>query len=238
VDLYLIQSRRRPAPLGLAVIAIIGMIIWAFTAQGKAAAASADRPSETAHRLDNQQALAIEGTDDLDDLNATDGDSDSGSGGGGGAGGTDSSGGGGGSESSGGGGGGGGGSESSGGGGGGGGESDSSAGGSGDDSGGDSGGGDTSGDTSGGGNPPPGGNNPPPGGNNPPPGGNNPPPGGNNPPPAGGVLGGNPPIVVLPNTAMSAEGGTSTGLVAGLVVLAAAGATGLRRFVGGRVEDR
>jgi len=235
VDLYLIQSRRRPAPLGLAVIAIIGMVIWAFTAQGKAAASSADRPSETAHRLDNQQALAIEDTDDLDDLNATDGDSDSGSGGGG-AGGSDSSGGGEGSDSGSGGGGGGtdssagGGAGSESGGGGGGGESDSSAGGSGDESGGDSGDGDTSGDTSGG--------NPPPGGNNPPPGGNNPPPGGNTAPSGSGVLGGNPPIVVLPNTAISADSGTSTGLVAGLVVLAAAGATGLRRFVGRRVEDR
>ncbi len=178
MDLYLTESRRRPAPLGLAVVAIIGMIIWAFTAQGKAAAASADRPSETAHRLDNLQAVAIEDADDLNDVNADDGESDSDSSAGGGGGGSDTSAGGG-------------------------------------------GGGDDSSDDG-----------------TPPPGGNNPPPGGNNPPSGSGVLGGNPPTVVLPNTAISAEGGTSTGLVAGLVVLAAAGATGLRRFVGLRVQDR
>ena len=81
MDLYLIsRDRRRPAPLGMAVLSIIGIIIWAFTAQGRAAAYSAEGPTETAAKPNSIQAHAIEDNDLDDDFNANGGgggDSDS-----------------------------------------------------------------------------------------------------------------------------------------------------------------
>ena len=209
MDLYLIsRDRRRPAPLGMAVLSIIGIIIWAFTAQGRAAAYSAEGPTETAAKPNSIQAHAIEDNDLDDDFNAN----------GGGGGDSDSSGG----------------DDSSGGGASAGGDQDSSGG---DDSSGDgdsvgedsgdhdsSGGDDSSGDgdsvgedtTSDGGTPPA---------------GNNPPPAANNPPPAQGTLGSSsgPPVVMLPDTAMATADGAGT-LVAGLAALALAGAVAVRRI--------
>lgn len=195
MDLYLIsRNRRRPAPLGMAVLAVIGMIIWAFTAQGRAAAFSAEGPTETAAKPNSVQVHAIEDNDLDDDFDANGGgDSDS-------SGGDDSSG-----------------------------EGVSVGGDSGDhdSSGGDdsSGDGDSVGDdtTQDGGSPPT--------GNNPPPAGNNPPPAANNPPPAQGTLGSSsgPPVVMLPDTAMTTADGAGT-LVAGLAALALAGAVAVRRI--------
>jgi len=42
MDLYLTHRARRPAPLGIALMAVLGMLVWVFTAQGRVAAASSN----------------------------------------------------------------------------------------------------------------------------------------------------------------------------------------------------
>jgi hypothetical protein len=229
MDLYLAHARRTRAPIGLVVMAVIGMIIWAFTAQGRAAAANADGPSETAHKLDSYVAVSVEDDDDLDDFDANGrDDSGSGSGGGGSDSGGDSSGDGksGGSSHGG----------------------TSGGGGGGSDSGGDSSGdGGSSGSSHGGtsgGNPPteeppteeppteePPTEEPPteePPTEEPP---NEEPP---NNPPGGGVLpgSGGPTVPTLPDTAMAVDGSFG-GLIAGLLTLAAASGSAVRARVTG-----
>ncbi|MGZ8482111.1 MAG: hypothetical protein ACXWWO_06620, partial [Candidatus Limnocylindria bacterium] len=62
MDLYLTHRTRRPAPLSIALVAVLGMLVWVFTAQGRTAAVS-NGSDEVAYKVDNFYALAIEDED-------------------------------------------------------------------------------------------------------------------------------------------------------------------------------